>query len=188
LLRRQPLYRFHWPRLNSRLSPLCHFHPPGQKTGMMYSLHTQTRHLRGHGLSWARNWGNIAWALWMARRRKDQLGLRRCGKFFSYDHSYDFLQRLWAQAVCVTACGNFGIGSSSMGEIYMWNMQSGIKRKSFSIGACPPEVNDRFRPSTTKKGSERCVTGLASDSLNRMVIASTMDGTINVRLSSLYPT
>lgn len=64
----------------------------------------------------------------------------------------------------------------------MWNMQSGLKRKDFNIGLCPPEVVDRFRPSTTKKGSDRCVTGLASDSLNRVVIASTLDGTINVCL------
>ncbi|KIM87254.1 hypothetical protein PILCRDRAFT_96034 [Piloderma croceum F 1598] len=83
-----------------------------------------------------------------------------------------------AKAVCVTACGNFGIGSSSTGDIYMWNLQSGIKRKSFNIGPCPLEVVDRFRPSATKKG-DRCVTGVASDSLNRVVIASTLDGTIN---------
>jgi hypothetical protein len=68
----------------------------------------------------------------------------------------------------------------------MWNMQSGLKRKTFSIGPCPPEVLDRFGPSASKKGSERCVTGLASDSLNRVVIASTLDGTIDVRLSLLY--
>lgn len=84
------------------------------------------------------------------------------------------------QAVCVTACGNFGIASSSTGAIYMWNMQSGIKRKSFDVGPCPPELAHRFRHSG-KKGGGRCVTGLASDALNRSVIASTLDGTINVR-------
>jgi hypothetical protein len=68
----------------------------------------------------------------------------------------------------------------------MWNLQSGIKRKSFNIGPCPLEVVDRFRSSTTKKG-DRCVTGVSSDSLNRVVIASTLDGTINVRLSFLLP-
>jgi U3 small nucleolar RNA-associated protein 21 len=60
----------------------------------------------------------------------------------------------------------------------MWNMQSGIQRKNFDIGPCLPV--------TTKKASERCVTGLASDSLNRVVIASTLDGTINVRLYLLF--
>jgi U3 small nucleolar RNA-associated protein 21 len=66
----------------------------------------------------------------------------------------------------------------------MWNMQSGIQRKSFNVGPCPPEVIDRFRPSATKKSSQRCITGVACDSLNRVVIASTLDGTINVRLFS----
>ncbi|KAI0934749.1 hypothetical protein AcV5_006491 [Taiwanofungus camphoratus] len=85
------------------------------------------------------------------------------------------------KAVCVSACGNFGLASSSMGAIHMYNMQSGILRKSYSVGPCPPEVTNRFRPSgtTKKKMEERCVTGLATDSLNTVVIASTLDGTIN---------
>ncbi|KAF8236226.1 Utp21-domain-containing protein [Tricholoma matsutake] len=82
------------------------------------------------------------------------------------------------KAVCVTACGNFGIASSSTGEIHMWNMQSGIKRKTFSVGLPPPEAASRFQTLGTKK-RERCITGLATDSLNRVVIASTLDGTIN---------
>ena len=59
----------------------------------------------------------------------------------------------------------------------MWNMQSGIRRKTFSIGSCPPEVALRTR--TAEK--ERVINGLATDSLNKLVIASTYDGTINVR-------
>jgi len=62
----------------------------------------------------------------------------------------------------------------------MWNMQSGIKRKSFDVGPCPPEVTNSLRSSSKKKGGERCITGLASDALNRLVIASTLDGTVNV--------
>ncbi|KAF5369178.1 hypothetical protein D9615_009977 [Tricholomella constricta] len=81
------------------------------------------------------------------------------------------------KAVCVTACGNFGLASSSTGAINMWNMQSGIQRKSFNVGPCPPEVAQRFQSGTKKK--ERCITGLATDALNRTVIASTLDGTIN---------
>jgi len=83
------------------------------------------------------------------------------------------------KAVCVTACGNFGIASSSTGEIHMWNMQSGIKRKTFTVGPCPPEAASKFQTSGTKQ-RQRCITGLATDSLNRAVIASTLDGTINV--------
>ncbi|KDR73654.1 hypothetical protein GALMADRAFT_100477 [Galerina marginata CBS 339.88] len=83
-----------------------------------------------------------------------------------------------AKAVCVTACGNFGLAGSSAGRIQMWNMQSGIKRKSFILGPCPPEVAARFYSGLAKR-SERSITGLATDSLNRVVIASTLDGTVN---------
>ena len=65
----------------------------------------------------------------------------------------------------------------------MWNMQSGIKRKSYVIGPCLPEITHRSGTSSAKKGSGRCVTGLATDPLNMLVIASTLDGTINVCLS-----
>lgn len=64
----------------------------------------------------------------------------------------------------------------------MYNMQSGIKRKTFSVGPCPPSIADRHRMTTTskRKSEERCVTGIASDALNRNVIASSLDGTLNV--------
>jgi U3 small nucleolar RNA-associated protein 21 len=60
----------------------------------------------------------------------------------------------------------------------MWNLQSGIKRKTFDIGPCPPDVASRFQAGRKKEG--RSITGLASDALNTTVIASTLDGTINV--------
>ncbi|KAJ3812423.1 Utp21 specific WD40 associated putative domain-containing protein [Lentinula aff. lateritia] len=83
-----------------------------------------------------------------------------------------------AKSVCVTACGNFGLAGSSTGAIHMWNMQSGIRRRTFRVGPCPPEVAGRFQ--TTEKGTkERPVIGLATDSLNTVVIASTLDGTVN---------
>ncbi|THU85641.1 Utp21-domain-containing protein [Dendrothele bispora CBS 962.96] len=82
------------------------------------------------------------------------------------------------KAVCVTACGNFGLASSSTGVIHMWNMQSGMKRRSFEVGPCPAEVITQFRV-MDKTSKTRSVTGLATDSLNRTVIASTLDGTIN---------
>ena len=67
----------------------------------------------------------------------------------------------------------------------MWNMQSGIRRKSYTLGPCPPEVSARFHCGTAKR-SERSITGLATDSLNMLVIASTLDGTINVRLEQAF--
>ncbi|EEB89750.1 hypothetical protein MPER_12120, partial [Moniliophthora perniciosa FA553] len=78
------------------------------------------------------------------------------------------------KSVCVTACGNFGLASSSTGIIHMWNMQSGIRRRTFEVGTAPPEVAIK-----APTGVDRSVTGLASDSLNRTVVASTLDGTIN---------
>ncbi|CCM04722.1 uncharacterized protein FIBRA_06910 [Fibroporia radiculosa] len=85
------------------------------------------------------------------------------------------------KAVCVSACGNFGFISSTIGAIHMYNMQSGMMRRTFVVGPCPPEVISKNRPvGTTKKQLEqRCVTGLATDALNSVVIASTLDGTIN---------
>ncbi|TFK42298.1 Utp21-domain-containing protein [Crucibulum laeve] len=82
------------------------------------------------------------------------------------------------KAVCVTACGNFGIAGSSTGQIHMWNMQSGIKRKTYDVGSCPAEIANRLHR-TSRKRSERSITGLATDSLNTTVLASTLDGTIN---------
>ncbi len=67
----------------------------------------------------------------------------------------------------------------------MYNMQSGISRRTFDIGPCPANVPSRFRPAAGKKREERCITGLASDALDRTVVASTLDGTINV--SHLLP-
>ncbi|THG98692.1 hypothetical protein EW026_g3542 [Hermanssonia centrifuga] len=83
------------------------------------------------------------------------------------------------KTVCVSACGNFGLTSSSIGAIHMYNMQSGIKRKSFNVGPAPAVVLDRLGATGDAKGKERSVTGLATDALNRTVVASTLDGTIN---------
>lgn len=84
----------------------------------------------------------------------------------------------------MSVCGNFGVTASSTGAVHMYNMQSGILRKTFSVGACPPEAASRLRPSSTttskKKSHERCITGLAVDAVNSMVIVSTLDGTVNV--------
>lgn len=83
--------------------------------------------------------------------------------------------------MCVTACGNFGIAASSTGVINMYNIQSGILRRTFDIGPCPSNVPSRFRPTANgKRKEERCITGLASDALDRVLVASTLDGTINV--------
>ena len=84
------------------------------------------------------------------------------------------------KAVCVSACGNFGIGASSTGAIHMFNMQSGIRRKTFKLGFVPQKVVQQKDGGDTTTKSSRAVTGLGSDALNRVVIASTQDGTMNV--------
>ncbi|KIJ69248.1 hypothetical protein HYDPIDRAFT_81033 [Hydnomerulius pinastri MD-312] len=83
------------------------------------------------------------------------------------------------KCVGVSACGNFGIAGTSTGEIHMWNMQSGLKRKTLKVGPCPQSVVDRLEASSKPKASERSITGLATDALNRLIIVSTLDGTIN---------
>jgi U3 small nucleolar RNA-associated protein 21 len=71
-----------------------------------------------------------------------------------------------------------------MGSITMWNMQSGLKRKTFDIGPPPTGTSSQMSSKKTA-GIRRSITGLASDALNRIVIASTLDGTINVSQASI---
>lgn len=88
------------------------------------------------------------------------------------------------QAVCVTACGNFGLAGSSTGEIRMWNMQSGKERKSFALtGVAPgdskPKVMTQAKSKRSKKVAKKtieAITGLVTDALNTTVIASTLEG------------
>lgn len=58
----------------------------------------------------------------------------------------------------------------------MYNMQSGMWRRKYELGTTPPEAASRKQPSD--KG--RVVNGMATDSLNKLVMASTSDGVINV--------
>ena len=62
----------------------------------------------------------------------------------------------------------------------MYNMQSGILRRTFDVGPCPADAPNRPQPPDSKKKEQRCITGLASDALDRILVASTLDGTINV--------
>ncbi|QRW15106.1 U3 small nucleolar RNA-associated protein 21 [Ceratobasidium sp. AG-Ba] len=64
------------------------------------------------------------------------------------------------KAVCVSACGNFGFVGTVQGLVQSYNMQSGLKRRLYDAA----------------KGQS--VTGVATDALNRIVVASMLDGTI----------
>jgi U3 small nucleolar RNA-associated protein 21 len=97
-----------------------------------------------------------------------------------------------SQAVCVTACGNFGLAGSSTGEIRMWNMQSGKERRSFSLTGPPPgdskpkiiaAANGKGKAKAKKLLAEKsiqAITGLATDTLNNVVVASTLEGKLYV--------
>ena len=73
-----------------------------------------------------------------------------------------------AKATCVTACGNFGLVGYERGDrVVMWNMQSGIKRREFKL----PK-------SAAKRG--RHATSIQTDSLNTIVVVSTLAGSLHV--------
>ncbi|KAK4047049.1 rRNA-processing protein utp21 [Microbotryomycetes sp. JL221] len=74
-----------------------------------------------------------------------------------------------AKTCCVTACGNFGLVGAANGEVTMYNMQSGMKRKTFKV----PHggVGD-------VRGKH--ITGIAIDALNRAVVVSTLKGGLHL--------
>ncbi|KAL7423168.1 rRNA-processing protein utp21 [Cryptotrichosporon argae] len=90
------------------------------------------------------------------------------------------------QAVCVTACGNFGLAGSSAGDIRMWNMQSGRERKSYGItgdrrGDSRPGIIERAKPKKKDRDVRKqvtAITGIATDALNTIVVASTLEGNL----------
>lgn len=70
----------------------------------------------------------------------------------------------------------------------MWNMQSGKERKSFSLtgpapGNSKPKITAQGKAKKPKQVKQviQAITGLATDSLNTLVIASTLEGKLYVR-------
>lgn len=92
------------------------------------------------------------------------------------------------RSVFVTACGNFGLAGSSNGRIVMWNMQSGIRRRTFDVGRLDSVTSGDLSSRAKGKGksTDRPVTGIAVDPLNRILVAATLDGTINVSVHLLF--
>lgn len=62
----------------------------------------------------------------------------------------------------------------------MWNLQSGIKRRTFKIGPCARATTEQTDMSKSRE-SGNCITGLDTDALNRVVVASTSNGKIYAR-------
>ncbi|KWU42006.1 putative WD-repeat protein [Rhodotorula sp. JG-1b] len=81
---------------------------------------------------------------------------------------YTFATEGKATASAVTACGNFGLVGSQAGDVQLFNMQSGMKRKTFKVPNAG--INDL-------RG--RHVTGIAVDALNRNVVVSNLKGAIH---------
>ncbi|CAE6502464.1 unnamed protein product [Rhizoctonia solani] len=67
------------------------------------------------------------------------------------------------KAVCVSACGNFGFIGTTKGVVQAYNMQSGLKRRTYVVG------------------KDQTVTGIATDALNKVLAASTLAGSIHAR-------
>lgn len=67
------------------------------------------------------------------------------------------------KTVAVSVCGNFGFVGSALGGVDMYNMQSGIFRRSFN-----------------EDGHKKAITGLQSDRLNRILISGSLDGQLKL--------
>ncbi|KAL1706877.1 Utp21 specific WD40 associated putative domain-containing protein [Schizophyllum commune] len=95
------------------------------------------------------------------------------------------------KATALTACGTFALAGGAGGVVRMWNAQSGVLRRVFKVGdlgnkgdtgatgssglgAASTSSSNRYR-----KQSDRTITGIATDALNTVLVASTLDGTIN---------
>ncbi|KAG2180209.1 hypothetical protein INT43_003998 [Umbelopsis isabellina] len=68
------------------------------------------------------------------------------------------------KAVAISSCGNFGFVGSGNGAIDMFNMQSGIYRKTFH----------------GESGHKKAITGIVGDNLNRYLITSSVDKTVKL--------
>ncbi|KAG0284216.1 hypothetical protein BGZ96_011385 [Linnemannia gamsii] len=67
------------------------------------------------------------------------------------------------KTVAVSSCGNFGFVGSALGGVDMYNMQSGLFRRSYEVD-----------------GHKKSVTGLQSDRLNRTLISGSLDGLLKM--------
>lgn len=77
------------------------------------------------------------------------------------------------QAVCISACGNFGlVGFANSSNIGLWNMQSGIRRRMFAL------------PGVTLKSRDSHISGIALDALNKILVVSTLAGSLFVSLAA----
>ncbi|KAG1468282.1 hypothetical protein G6F56_003920 [Rhizopus delemar] len=68
------------------------------------------------------------------------------------------------KSTCISTCGNFGYLGCASGQIDMYNMQSGLYRKTFQ----GPD------------GHKKAIIGLATDNINKSLITASVDKTIKI--------
>lgn len=71
-------------------------------------------------------------------------------------------------SVSLSFCGNFGLIGSAKGAIDLYNMQSGLHRRSFG------------KDGPSHQQHSKAVTGLTTDNLSRVVYSCSLDGTVKV--------
>lgn len=69
------------------------------------------------------------------------------------------------KAVAISHCGHFGLVGTASGEIHLFNMQSGLLRKS----------------TPSSQAHQRPVSAILTDNSNRQFTTASLDGTIKVR-------
>ncbi|KAL1739986.1 quinon protein alcohol dehydrogenase-like superfamily, partial [Schizophyllum fasciatum] len=86
------------------------------------------------------------------------------------------------KATALTACGTFALAGGAGGVVRMWNAQSGVLRRVFKVGPLggpESEVAPNGHTTRHRKQADRTITGIATDALNTVLVASTLDGTVN---------
>ncbi|CAO3687020.1 unnamed protein product [Rhizopus stolonifer] len=68
------------------------------------------------------------------------------------------------KSTCISTCGNFGYLGCASGQIDMYNMQSGLYRKTFQ----------------GTDGHKKAIIGLATDNINKSLITASVDKTIKI--------
>ncbi|RPB04100.1 Utp21-domain-containing protein [Choiromyces venosus 120613-1] len=113
------------------------------------------------------------------------------GRLWSFENKS--LRGRWAKttdggfvwSVAVSSCGTFCFVGSSNGGIAMYNIQSGIKRRQFPepiSAAAAKRLKTSAGPAKLSMAGigkhTKAVTGIVIDSLNRVVISTSLDGKV----------
>lgn len=131
--------------------------------------------------------GEIDWESVVTAHEEDKLvrtwfwGRKKAGRwtFETGDHTT-------ATSVAITSCGTFALVGSAGGSLDMFNLQSGIHRQRF-----PPKITAAVakklreqqliidgEDSKSARGHTNTITGVIVDSLNQIVLSSSLDGWI----------